>query len=281
MLQMPRFATLVFALLLGCGDDASSSMDGGMNAGGSSGIGGSGGSGGSGSGGDGAAGRPPDAMAGRGGTGGGAAGSDAAGDGGRDAGGDGGSDAGVDHGEAAEVLSELSEGLTAPTMDCRTAEGFIVGCVSASGTYNDTPFDFSCVDDGGLVYVSNDGGGVQCRGEVSGDPFHVNLNLGPAQPRAPGAFAVASANADTWLSFQHFARELQSHRNGVYELEGTYDRRLAVVGSAELDANEKLIMEGEFAASYTPASTCTPDASDFGCDTLKVRGNFAAFPIVP
>ncbi|HMI94302.1 MAG TPA: hypothetical protein VK509_23180 [Polyangiales bacterium] len=186
----------------------------------------------------------------------------------------------VDTEAATKALAEISQGLAAPAVDCRESKPFSIGCVSVSGTYGGTAFDFSCVDKGGLVYAVNQGGGVQCEGDVSGHPLNIDLHLGPLQPRSMGEFAAASASKDTHVAYLDIDRSVGSHRNGIYQLEASYERRFAVVGSAEIAAMvNKLRMDGEFAASYTPGN-CAPNADGFGCETVLVRGNFAAFPIV-
>jgi hypothetical protein len=284
---MQRLGGFMFVLVLGCGDSAGDPMSGRLDSSqpptaGSSGSTGGGGGLGGGAAGDGGAtgsttgGADASAAGGAGGAG-GAAGT-TAGDTGaaREA-----STPPVDTAAAMQELSELIDGLPAPTTDCRGATGFIIGCVSVSGTLAGTEFDFSCVDDGGLVYVIGQGGGVQCRGELSGRPLNINLQLGPVQPRSEGEFAAATATDDTCLWFDDLENDVQSHRNGIYQLEGTHERRLAVLGSAEITVpRDDLCMEGEFAASYSPRASCTPDADGFGCETVRVRGTFSAFPIV-
>ena len=273
---MELLAAVVWVLALGCGDSSGSMSNGGdsnmpPDASGSGGSGGNGGSS-SGSGGSATGGAGVPGVAGTAGGESGAGG--AAGDA---------SDpvTPVDTSAAANALSEIAEGLPPPTVDCRGSESFQIGCVSASGLYAGVAFDFSCEDDGGLVYVVGSGGGVQCRGEVSGLPLQVNLRLGPVQPRSPGEFAADAATDMTFFSVEHFDREFQTHRNGIYQLEGKYERSLAIVGSAEIDASSsKLRMDGEFAASYMPTGSCAPDSNGLGCDVVRARGTFAGFPII-
>jgi hypothetical protein len=270
---MKRLACIMFVLVLGCRDSSGDPMIDGPDSAGSGGS-----------------------IGGGGGVAGGTAGSTSAGAGSGAAGGAGGAagtstgaagtagDASlppVDTGAAMQELSELIDGQSAPTTDCRDATGFIIGCVSVSGTFAGTELDFSCVDDGGLVYGTGPGGGVQCRGDLSGRPLNIDLRLGPVQPRSVGELAAAAASDDTCLVFDDLENDVQSHRNGIYQLEGTHERRLAVLGSAQLTMpSDKLRMEGEFAASYTPRGSCMPDADGFGCETVHVRGTFAAFPII-
>jgi hypothetical protein len=287
-----RFFVLFCALSLccgtACGDDDSSSDDDN----GSAGDGGkpSGGSGGS--------------AAGGGAAGGGAAGDGAgkAGSGGSAGSGDAGGDLnGADPPKLSDVdltLGGFNDDLPAPERDCLALdEAPLVGCISISGEYNSEPFDFFCMDSSPAVTALRANGAYAngCRLQFAeDDKLLVALRLGSgAIPAVPYEFSYSLPPGDdplTHVEFERPARALETHApdtSGQLEfvLGDTHEQEMRTAGVAEYGpgwsaGKTSAFTKGTFAASLRPKDGCDVDAEGFGCDEVRLRGNFWTRPEV-
>lgn len=237
----------------------------------------------------------PDAQAGTGGVGGsgGSGGneSDAGGTGGgMDAGGTGGSGgtSGTGGGLAIDdvdyTLGGFNQDLPAPSVDCLTQE-VAFGCMSISGEYNGEVFEMVCSEN--TFSIGNDARHIfGCRKDIAAGDFLVEFIIGSNVVHTPPfAFEVSAPEPrifyDTWNRTRD-AKTYLYRTFSMYQLATTHDQEYCATGTSEYDmdrfGNEHWRVQGTFGVSHTPKDTCVPDTMGFGCDAVRFRATFRAYP---
>lgn len=249
---------LCVALVVGCGGGDSGGASG--DSGGASGDSGTGGSSGA-----------------SGGSGGGSSGG-------------GGMGAGPSIADVDRTLGGLNQDVPAPAVGCTSADTPEVGCLTWTAEYTGIPMSGACETyvDKAIVFTGGIRRSMACTETVGvGDDMTVGLGTGQAAiGTEPSVFEVSAPpvpdpEAMGSVSIFRDARNFATHVGGDYALDTTHDltfkiaalaKQIPGIGSYVGKTSE--VVEGYFAATLEPKSTCAPDASGFGCDRVRVRGTF-------
>lgn len=180
------------------------------------------------------------------------------------------------------TLGGLNQDLPEPPLNCLGMEEPSSGCISFTGEYNGTPFEGQCQGPSASVGTGGGQRNIGCRTDLADGEFRVVVLLGEdLVAPLPRAFALSAAPDGSGLTAVHVYHYGRMFFSGTQQAAAVhvYDPRVAGIsyfGPGWSDTYMSEFQRGVFATTVEPKADCVPDASGFGCDTVRIRGSFSA-----
>lgn len=198
------------------------------------------------------------------------------------------------------TLGGLNQDLPEPPDDCLTApepSGFSGGCLDWTAEYNGTLVQSAsfCTTGAERAYVyAGNLRFARCYGSPPMPELGIGVALGDGALGPLGSpykvFTVSGPPVDFettgYIYMQDEARNLVTYEVSRTNIMDTHDYSFRIAGVSNptepYDTQKHPeTLKGVFAATATPKAGCVPDASGFGCDTVRVRGSFFVRSLTP